>query len=75
MWLKKTVAVVIPAGRNKKSIFSVIQGVDATGYVDEIIVVDNGADIDTFKMVEKTRARFVKQNKYGLGKAIRKGIK
>ena len=75
MWLKKTVAVVIPAGRNKKSIFGVIQDVDATGYVDEIIVTDNGADIDTFKMAEKTRAKFVKQNKYGLGKAIKKGIK
>jgi glycosyltransferase involved in cell wall biosynthesis len=75
MWLKETVAAVIPAARNKDSIFNVIQELDATGYVDEIVVVDNGVDVETLKQIEKTRARFVKQKKYGFGKAIRTGIK
>lgn len=75
MWLKKTVAAVIPAARNKSSIFNVIQELDATGYVDEIVVVDNGVDVETLKQIEKTRARFVKQKKYGVGRAIKAGIK
>jgi len=70
MWLKKTVAAVIPAAKNSTSIFSVIQELDATGYVDEIIVVDNSVDTETFSQIEKTRARFVKQKEYGVGRAI-----
>ena len=75
MWLKKTVAVVIPVARNNNSIFSVIQELDATGYTDEIIVVDIGADEETFKQIDKTRARIVKQKIGGVGRAIRTGIK
>jgi len=75
MWLKKTVAVVLPAGKNSRSIFNVIQELDATSYVDEIVVVDNGVDAETLSQVKKTRARFVKQKKRGVGRAIRTGIK
>ncbi len=75
MWLKETVAAIIPASRNKNSIFNVIQELDATGFVDEIIVVDNGVDVETLKQIKKTRARFVKQSKYGVGRAIKRGIK
>lgn len=75
MWLKKTVAAVIPASADKNSIFSVIQELDATGYLDEVIVVDNGVDSETLKQIKKTRARFLKQKKYGLGRAIKAGIK
>lgn len=75
MWLRKTVAAVIPAAANNNSIFNVIQDLDATGYVDEIIVVDNGADVETLKQIEKTRARFVKLKKSGFGKAVKAGIK
>lgn len=75
MWQKETVAAVIPAGKNKDSIFNVIQELDGTGYVDEIIVVDNGVDNETLKQINKTRARFVKQKKYGVGRAIKTGIK
>lgn len=74
MWLKETVAAIIPASRDKKSIFNVIQELDATGFVDEIIVVDNEVDEGTLKQINKTRARFIKQRKYGFGRAIRKGI-
>lgn len=75
MWLKKTVAAVIPAAKNKNSIFNVIQDLDGTGYVDEIIVVDNGVDVGTLKQIEKTHARFVKLKKYGFGRAVKTGIK
>jgi glycosyltransferase involved in cell wall biosynthesis len=75
MWLKNTVAAIIPTGANKNSIFNVIQGLDSTGYVDEIVVVDNGIDAETLKQINKTRARLIKQKKYGVGGAIKVGIK
>lgn len=75
MWLKKTVAVIIPVAKNAISIFNVIQELDATGHVDEIMVVDNGVDVDTLKQIKKTHARFVKLKKYGFGRAIKAGIK
>ena len=75
MWLKKTVAAVIPAAANKDMIFNVIQELDATSYVDEVIAVDNGVDAETLSQIKKTRARFVKQKKYGFGRAIKTGIK
>lgn len=75
MWLKKTVAAVIPVSKSKNSIFDVIQELDATGYTDEIVVVDIGADGETLKQIEKTRARIVKQKTGGIGRAIKSGIK
>ena len=75
MWLKKTVAAVIPVTRNKNSIFNVIQELDATGYTDEIIVVDIGADDETLRQIGKTRARIVRQKMGGVGRAIKTGIK
>lgn len=75
MYLKKTVAVIIPVGKDSDSIFSVIQELDATGYPDEIIVVNSGADEQTLEKVKKTRARIVKSKKRGVGMAIRTGIK
>ena len=47
MWGKKTVSVIIPASKKQESIFDVIQEYDSTGYVDEVIVVDNGIDEET----------------------------
>lgn len=58
----------------KKSIFNVIQDFDSSGYVDEIIVVDNNAEVGTEEEVKKTRARIVKETKQGYGRAIRTGI-
>jgi len=75
MWLKKTVAAVIPVAKNNNSIFNVIQELDATGFTDEIVVVDIGADEETLEQIGKTRARVVKQKKGGVGRAIRTGIK
>ena len=56
MWLKKTVAAIIPVIGNSDSIFNVIQELDATGYTDEIVVVDMGVDEETLGKIKKTRA-------------------
>lgn len=74
MWGRKTVAVIFPTYREKKSIFNSIQEFDSTGYVDEIIVVDNNAEEGTEEEVKKTRAKLIKETKQGYGQAIRTGM-
>lgn len=74
MWGKKTVAVIFPTYKEKKSIFQAISDFYASGYVDEIIVVDNNAEKGTEAEVKKTRARIIKETVQGVGRAIRTGI-
>lgn len=74
MWKGKKVTVVFPTYREKRSIRASIQSFGSSGFVDEIIVVDNNAETGTEEEVIKTRARFVKEKKQGYGHAIRKGI-
>lgn len=74
MWGKKTVAVIFPTYREKESIFDAIQEFGSTGYVDEIIVVDNNAEEGTGEEVKKTRAKLIKEPRQGYGRAIRTGI-
>lgn len=74
MWGKKTVAVIFPTYREKKSIFNAIQEFDVTGYIDEIIVVDNNAEEGTQEEVKKTRAKIITEKRQGFGRAIRTGI-
>lgn len=74
MWKRKTVAVIFPTYREKKSIFKAIQSFDASGYVDEILVVDNNAQEGTSDEVSRTRARLIKETRQGYGRAIRTGL-
>ncbi len=74
MWKGKKVAVIFPTFREKGSIYKAIREFDASGYIDEIIVVDNNAETGTEKEVQKTRAKLVKEARQGVGSAIRKGI-
>ncbi|MFH0936772.1 MAG: bifunctional glycosyltransferase/class I SAM-dependent methyltransferase [Candidatus Daviesbacteria bacterium] len=74
MWDKKTVSVIFPTYREKKSIRRTIQEFDSTGYIDEIIVVDNNAEKGTREEVEKTRAKLIYEPRQGFGRAIRSGI-
>lgn len=74
MWKSKKVAVVFPTYREKNSIRAVIEEFDRSGYIDEIIVVDNNAESGTKEEVAKTRAILIHEKKQGYGYAIRKGI-
>lgn len=75
MWNKKKVSVVFPTYKEKNSIRSAIKSFDESGYVDEIIVVDNNAEAGTEGEVKKTRALLIKEKRQGYGYAIRTGIK
>ena len=74
MWKNKKVSVVFPTYNEKASIKRVIEEFEATGYVDEIIVVNNNAAEGTKEEVEKTNALQVFEPKQGYGFAMQRGM-
>jgi glycosyltransferase involved in cell wall biosynthesis len=74
MYLSKKVSVVISTYREKGSIRNVIDGYFATGFVDEVVVVNNNAEAGTDEEVNRTRARLVYETKQGYGHGYQKGI-
>lgn len=74
MWKNKKVAVILPTYKEVRSIRKAITDFGTNNYVDEIIVVDNNAEIGTEGEVRKTRAVLIKEPRQGYGYAIRAGI-
>lgn len=74
MWKGKKVSVVFSTYREKGSIRQAIDDFFATGFVDEIIVVNNNAEEGTDEEVKKTRAKLVYEKRQGLGFGYQKGI-
>ncbi len=75
MYEGKTVSVAIATYKEKKSIKKVIQSFFATGFVDEIIVVNNNAEKGTDEEIKATKAKLVYEPKQGYGYAYKKAIK
>jgi glycosyltransferase involved in cell wall biosynthesis len=74
LWKTKKVSVVFPTFNEKDSIRRVIEEFSETGYVDEIIVVNNNAADGTREEVEKTNASQVFETKQGYGYAMQRGM-
>lgn len=74
MWNDKKVSVIFPTYNEKDSIREAIEDFFASGYVDEIIVVNNNAAEGTDAEVQQTRARLVYETRQGYGNAIWKGL-
>ncbi|MEK7188264.1 MAG: glycosyltransferase family 2 protein [Patescibacteria group bacterium] len=74
MYNNKSVSVVFATYKEKKSIRRVIQGFWKTGFVDEIIVVNNNAEKGTDKEVKKTKAKLVYETKQGYGYAFQRAL-
>ncbi len=74
MWGDKKVSVIFPTYNEKDSIREAIKDFFVSGYVDEIIVVNNNAVEGTDDEVKKTKARLVYEKKQGYGYAIQKGL-
>ena len=72
--MDKTVSVVLMTYAEKDSIRQVIEDFNATGVVDEVLVVNNNAQEGTSEEVEKTDARQVFETRQGYGNAIRRGL-
>jgi glycosyltransferase involved in cell wall biosynthesis len=74
MYRNKKVSVVIGTYNEADSIREVIDGFFATGFVDEVIAVDNNALGNTREEIEKTRAIRVPESKQGYGHAYMRGL-
>jgi glycosyltransferase involved in cell wall biosynthesis len=74
MWEGKIVSVILPTYNEKDSIRECIDGFFATGYVDEVIVVNNNAAPGTAEEVAKTSAKQIFEKKQGYGHSIQRGL-
>lgn len=75
MWGDKRVSVVLMTYAERRSIRSVIEGFFATGFVDEVVVVNNNAEPGTSEEVAETGAREVFEREQGYGHASRRGLR
>jgi glycosyltransferase involved in cell wall biosynthesis len=74
MWRDKKVSVIFPTYNEKDSIRAAVEDFFASGYVDEVLVVNNNAAEGTDEEVEGTGARVVHESDQGYGHAIWKGF-
>ncbi|HOD50830.1 MAG TPA: glycosyltransferase [Candidatus Hydrogenedentes bacterium] len=74
MWDGKKVSVIFPTYNEKDSIREAIEDFFASGYVDEVVVVNNNAAEGTDEEVSRTKARLVYETQQGYGHAIQKGL-
>lgn len=74
MYEGKSVSIAIATYREKKSIKKVINDFFSTGFVDEVVVVNNNAETGTDKEIKKTKARIVYETRQGYGYAFQKAI-
>ncbi|OGZ29911.1 MAG: hypothetical protein A2931_00895 [Candidatus Niyogibacteria bacterium RIFCSPLOWO2_01_FULL_45_48] len=77
MWKNKKISVVFATYREKESIRRAIEDFLATGFVDEIVVVNNNAEPGTdeeIKKAEDPRIRLIYEKKQGMGFAFQKGL-
>lgn len=67
-----TIAAIIPALNEEKSIGKVLA--EIPGWVDEVVVVDNGSTDKTARVAEHCGARVVKESRRGYGSACLAGL-
>lgn len=75
MWYARTVSVILPTYNELGSIRSAIEEIEATGVVDEILVINNNAAPGTSDEVAPTSAREIHEPRQGYGAAIRRGFR
>jgi len=74
MYSGKTVSVVMSTYNEKDSIRQTIEDFYATGFVDEIIIVDNNAAKGTVEEVRKTKATLIHEPRQGYGYGFQAGL-
>ncbi len=74
MWRGKSVAVIFPTYNEKDSIRKAILDYFASGFVDEVVVVNNNAAEGTSAEVAGTGAREIFEPRQGYGHALMCGI-
>ncbi len=74
MWKDKRVSVIFPTYNEKDSIRAAVLDFFASGWVDEVVVVNNNAAPGTDEEVAGTGARLVHESRQGYGHAIWRGL-
>jgi glycosyltransferase involved in cell wall biosynthesis len=74
MWHSQTVTVVFPCYNEEEGITKAIHDFFNTGYVDEIIVVDNNSTDRSAELVRLTEAKTVSEKQQGVGFATLRGL-
>ena len=74
MWKNQSVGVVFSTYNEKESIKQQIDDCFATGFVDEVLVVNNNAVKGTTEEVRKTRAKVLYEKKQGYGYGYQAGL-
>ncbi len=74
MYRHKTVSIILPAYNEEDTIRGAIEAFFATGFVDEVIAVDNNSKDRTAEEIRKTKAVYVKEVKQGYGAALIRGL-
>jgi glycosyltransferase involved in cell wall biosynthesis len=75
MWQDKTVSVVFPVYNEEEGIVAALNDFFATGYVDEIVAVDNNSRDCSAELIRTTQARLVTETRQGYGFALRRGLR
>lgn len=75
MWKHQTVQIVFPAFNEEESVQQAIEDFYATGFVDEVIVVDNNSTDGTREQVLSTRATCLSEQQPGYGAALITGLR
>jgi glycosyltransferase involved in cell wall biosynthesis len=74
MYKNKKVSVVVSTYQEKTSLRRFINNSFATGFVDEVIVVNNNAEPGTDEEVLQTPARLIHETKQGYGYGFRRAL-
>ncbi len=76
MYHNKKVSIIIPTYNEENSIARVINGFFATGFVDEVVAVDNNARGKTAQEILSTKARHIRETEnQGYGHALMRGLR
>lgn len=75
MWKQQTVQVIFPAFNEEEGIRQAITDFYDTGFVDEIIVVDNNSTDGTRGEILATRATYLSEEQSGYGAALICGLR
>jgi glycosyltransferase involved in cell wall biosynthesis len=71
MWQGHTVSVILPTYNEKGSIRQFVLDLQATGVVDEVLVINNNAVSGTSEAIAETGAREIHESRQGYGWSIR----
>lgn len=75
MWQGKTVSVVFPVYNEEVGIVAAIGDFLATGYVDEVVAVDNNSRDRSAELIRTTPAKLATEARQGYGFALRRGLR